>query len=196
MSTGRSIARLVVASSCLGLLWAAACASLPDETRYTFVGEPDLAPKASEFYDTTAANGDITYGPDSYLTKRCASLDCHGQLGRPLRIFSKNGLRSFDASNGGYFPNITGITPLTPDEQKLNYESVIGVEPEVMSQVIASGGTDVNRLLLLRKPRGLERHKGGQLMTNEADEGFLCMKSWLGGNGVDTASCKIAQAVP
>ena len=186
MTNGRVIARVVVASGCLGLLWAAACASVPDETRFTFVGEPDLAPSFADY----------KAGPDNYLGRRCASLDCHGQLGRPLRIFSQNGLRSFDASNGGYFPNITGKTALTDEERKLNYEAVIGVEPEIMSQVIASGGTDVNRLILLRKPRGLERHKGGQLMTNEADEGFLCIKSWLGGNGIDTASCYTAASVP
>ena len=186
MISRRAIVRLVVGAGSAGLLWAAACASVPDEKRFTFVGEPDLAPSFADY----------KAGPDNYLGKRCGSLDCHGQLGRPLRIFSANGLRSFDASNGGYFPNLTGRTGLTDDERKLNYEAVIAVEPEVMSQVIASGGTDVNRLILIRKPRGLERHKGGQLLGNDADEGFLCMKSWLGGNGVDQASCTTAAAIP
>ncbi len=184
----RTITRALVASTGIGLVWAAACASPPDETRFTFVGAPDLAPSMAEYIKVP--------GPDNYLGKRCGSLDCHGQLGRPLRIFSQNGLRSFDASNGGYFPNLTGKTGLTDEERKQNYEAVIGVEPEVMSQVIASGGTDANRLLLIRKPRLLERHKGGQLMSNEADEGFLCLTSWLAGNGVDVASCTTAALVP
>jgi len=195
MMTRKKIARLVVAAAGIsGVVWAVACASLPEEQRFTYVGEPDLAPRLSEYLGVLP-DGSVAAGPDTYLAKRCASLDCHGQLGRPLRLFSGNGLRSFDANNGGFFPNITGTT-ITPDEQKLNYEAVIALQPEIMSQVIAGGGTDVNNLLLLRKPRGLERHKGGQIMTNEADEGFLCMASWISGNGVDTVSCTTAAAVP
>ena len=29
------------------------------------------------------------------LEKRCGTLDCHGQLGRPLKFYSQNGLRLF-----------------------------------------------------------------------------------------------------
>ena len=184
----RLVTRLAVVVACAGLFAAAACASTPDTKRYTFIGEAEapLAPSVAEY----------RAGPDNYLGKRCSSLDCHGQIGRPLRIFSKNGLRAFDASPPGGFPYISGRTGLADEEVLLNYEGVIGLEPEVLSQVYASGGEGLNRLILLRKPLGLERHKGGQLMNNEADEGYLCLASWISGNGLDQISCDNAAKIP
>ena len=182
----RTLIRGVVLAVGAGLLVAAACANPPSSDRTTFVGAPAFAPKLDEYLA----------GPDDYLGKRCAGLDCHGQIGRPLRIYSKNGLRAFDASLSGDVPHITGRQLVSDDERKLNYQAVIGVEPELFSQVIASGGLNPDRLLLLRKPRGFEDHKGGQIMTNEADDGYKCLVSWITQKGLDTTACAIAAAIP
>ena len=42
----------------------------------------------------------INQGVDAFMEKRCGALDCHGQIGRPLRIYSSNGLRMQDGPNG------------------------------------------------------------------------------------------------
>jgi hypothetical protein len=184
----RMLVRAAFAASLGGLFVAGACASVPDEHRFTYVGPlPDNLTLAPDF-------DAYQKGVDEYLARRCATLDCHGQLGRPLRIYSANGLRAFDAAGGGGFPNLTAHTPLTPDEQKANYVAVIGLEPETMGQVIAGGGTDPKKLLLIKKPLLLESHKGGQVMSNEADDGYRCITSWLAGAGIDQAACDRAAA--
>src|SRR4029077_17724720 len=70
-----------------------------------------LAPDQTEF---------TTVSP--VFERRCGTLDCHVQAGRPLRIFSGLGLR---------LPNDAGDTPgqgaTTPDEIVANYRSVIGL---------------------------------------------------------------------
>ena len=80
-----------------------------------------LAPDQNEFAQVSPV-----------FERRCGTLDCHGQVGRPLRIYSGLGLR---------LPNDAGDTPgngaTTPDEITNNYRAVIGLEPEEMSRVVA-----------------------------------------------------------
>jgi hypothetical protein len=105
--------------------------------------------------------------------RRCGTLDCHGQVGRPLRIYSGLGLR---------LPNDAGNTPgsnaTTPEEITANYLAVIGLEPEQMSRVIA--GQDPPRsLLILAKPLMLESHKGGPAIATAGDPAEDCITSWI-----------------
>jgi len=185
-----TLERLAFLAGGLGLIVAGACASVPDKDRYTLVGPIDstetLAPDYAVFKQ----------GPDNYLGKRCGTLDCHGQIGRGMRIYSQTGLRSFDASNGGYFPNASGTSnpggtgnPETEDEMRANFESVVALEPEVMGAVIAEGGSNPKRLLLIKKPLLLETHKGGKIMIDETDPGYLCLTTWLAGLTLDQQSC-------
>jgi hypothetical protein len=113
----------------------------------------------------------------------CATLDCHGQEGRPLRIYSGLGLR---------LPNDAGNTPgsgaTTPAEIAANYRAVIGLEPEEMSRVVAYEDPP-RTLLILAKPLLLESHKGGMVFAPTGDKGEVCITSWLLGNGVDSTSC-------
>lgn len=163
-------------------LCAWACAAKPDENRYTEV----LAPDPAQFQ---------TANVSLFLERRCGTLDCHGQPGRPLRIYGSHGLR---------LPNDAGRTPVTgdtsPEEIVANFRSVVALEPEEMSRVVASGGDDPTRLLLLRKPLGCvdppcesphgERHKGGTLI-GQGDPAYVCLTSWLSG-AADGAKCKDA----
>jgi hypothetical protein len=121
------------------------------------------------------------------LEKRCGTLDCHGQEGRPLRIYSGNGLRL--PNDGGDTP---GSSQTTDDEITANYRAVIGLEPEEMTRVIA--GVDQPRdLLLLKKPLLLESHKGGPAFAPSGDPGEDCITTWIDGN-VDATKCSAAVA--
>jgi hypothetical protein len=163
---------------------------VPDQERFTYVGPVNDTETLAPDYQTFKA------GPDKYLGQRCGTLDCHGQLGRAMRLYSQKGLRAFDASNGGYFPNSPGTAnpngsgnPETDDETRSNFVSVVGLEPEVMGAVIAEGGSNPKRLLLLKKPLMLESHKGGKIMVDESDPGYLCLTSWIAGTPLNQAAC-------
>lgn len=136
------------------------CAPVPDRDRTTEIIEPDFAIYA-QYVDT-------------YLARRCGTLDCHGQPGRAYRIYSREGLRLTDNDAG----LVSGQQPTTPDEVRANFVSAIGLEPEQMSRVVASPDLDPNTLLFLRKPLKLERHKGGTAMAQD-DVGYKCVVGWL-----------------
>ena len=118
--------------------------------------------------------------------QRCGTLDCHGQVGRPLRIYSGLGLRL--PNDAGDLP---GMGATTMDEIADNYFSVIGLEPEEMSRVVAYEDPP-RTLLILAKPLLLEAHKGGQQIAPSGDPAEACITSWLLGTGVDTAACNAA----
>jgi hypothetical protein len=164
-----------------------ACSSF-DENALTEVTGPDFG----EFSTNSFVDGATIDGVDPVLEKRCGTLDCHGQMGRALRIFGQDGLRliSQDAAN------IPGAQPTTPNEYEANYQSVIGLQPELMTEVI-QGNAPPTALLLLRKPLQLERHKGGPVFAAN-DDTYNCIVSWLGGKTADvvTQYCTAAIAVP
>ena len=158
----RLVAALIVLSCAAG---ASSCASIPDQNRFTVILTPDP--------------GQYQQGVSFFMERRCGTLDCHGQDGRPMRIYGARGLR---------LPNDAGLTPATGDttqaEQLANFRAVVGLQPEQMSRVIASGGQNPESLLLLQKPLGLDfggaRHKGGSVIASGlADPGYVCLTQWL-----------------
>jgi|GEM_PF-1227316 len=157
-----------------------ACASVPDPARFTRISQPDA----------TAFQGPDNLGVSYFLERRCGTLDCHGQVGRALRVYGRDGLR---------LPNDGGITPLSGDttqaEIAANYRAVVGLEPEQMSRVVA-GGEDPETLLLLKKPLDIKfggvQHKGGPVIASgHADPGYECLTTWLAGS-TDFAACQSA----
>ena len=117
------------------------------------------------------------------LVHRCGSLDCHGNPARNLRLYGSEGLRwDKDAS-----PSLLPGYETTTEEIDQDYQSTVGLEPELTSQVVSQGGAAPERLTLVRKGRGQEAHKGGSLM-NAGDDRDLCLTSWLAGK-TDTAAC-------
>ena len=70
----------------------------------------------------------------------------------------------------------------TATEHEANYQSVIGLQPELMTEVV-QGSAPPEDLLLLRKPLQLERHKGGAVLV-DGDDGDTCILSWLAGQTI------------
>ena len=173
MSAVRAALVMGVVGTAVGLLALAACASSPDENRLTFVITPD--------FDTYVAN------VDAYLTRRCGSLDCHGQPGRAYRIYSREGYRLYTIQDGSL---VSGQQPTQPEEQRANFQALVSLEPEEMSRLMARQGENPNQLLFLRKPLKIERHKGGPAMA-EDDPGYRCVVAWLQIPVVDGAGVPI-----
>jgi hypothetical protein len=153
-------------ATCGSLLALAACSVPPTDSRTTPQAVPDAA----------------TFPPVAeMLVVRCGSLDCHGTPGRNLRLYGSAGQR-WAATDRPLVPPCDTI-----DEVDQDYQSVIGLEPEIMGAVVSSGGVSPERLTLVRKARGSEAHKGGTVWT-QGDDSDTCLISWLAG-GATAAPC-------
>jgi hypothetical protein len=120
------------------------------------------------------------------LQASCGTLDCHGQVGRNLRLYGGRGLRLAPENN-------SADDPTTPREYDESYWSIIGLEPEELSEVVRDQGRFPERLTLVRKAREKEKHKGGRLFV-AGDVRDRCLISWLAG-AVDAAACKTGAEV-
>jgi hypothetical protein len=132
------------------------------------------------------------------LEARCGTLDCHGAMPRPLRIYGQPGLRRFEPENSPNVENYAeyysgGLEPTTGAELRDNYRSVCGLEPELLEQVFAKKA-DPQVLTIVRKARLLEKHKGG-LLWNKGEPGDVCLTNFLTGN-IDTTLCDVELSHP
>lgn len=179
----------------LALTAAIAAASIMSCSIATSEGEVGPLPDQKSFTD-----GKVSL----FLERRCGALDCHGQVGRPLRIYSEYGLRLKPKSDGSRNTEQT-----TTDEQTANYLAVIALEPEELSKCFAAGkdlepdeGCPVDAyatLQLLKKPLSLEgggiRHKGGPIVSPTFnDPGWTCLYQWASGHGYPD-QCQKASAL-
>ena len=129
-------------------------------------------------------------GVSLFLEKRCGALDCHGQVGRPMKIYSKDGLRLRAADGGGRDTRDT-----TRAERFANYDAVIGLEPDAVADCLRTNG-EYQDFQLLLKPlddRGAGvKHKGGPVLSRtNSDPGWACLYGWLSGR-YEAARCKEA----
>ena len=106
------------------------------------------------------------------LEVSCGTLDCHGQVGRNLRVYGYGGLRLSA-------PDTPAGDPTTDLEYLSSYVSLVSLEPETLSEV-AILQADPNQLSLVRKTRGIEHHKGGQ-RARTGDSLDRCIVLWLTG---------------
>jgi hypothetical protein len=125
----------------------------------------------------------INHGVSAMMESRCGGLDCHGQVGRPLRIYSQRGLRFATPQEDD---KLRDERPTTLEERRENYQSVIGLEPEGLNDTLASEGRYVNHQLLLKPLDDASevgvRHKGGPvLQANANDPGWQCLFGWASG---------------
>ena len=82
---------------------------------------------------STRATGPFFFAA-SGREQRCGALDCHGQVGRPLRLYSASGLRKNTGAKGA-----RDTRPTQPDELLDNYFSVVGLEPEDVTATFVTG---------------------------------------------------------
>jgi hypothetical protein len=115
------------------------------------------------------------------MEHRCGTLDCHGTVARNLRVYGDEGLR-FAASDRPCVPAATTDTEVGQD-----YDSVVGLEPEEMSAVVAGHGANPDQLSMIAKPLGIESHMGGTVFS-VGDDTYTCLTSWLS-SATDTAAC-------
>lgn len=125
------------------------------------------------------------------LEAHCGTLDCHGQVGRNLRIYGLYGLRI----NG-----ITGRGATTQEEYDATYTSLMSVQPEMLALVLSQRGANPQRWIVFSKGSGLEHHKGGTPMPVSSPSctdspspcaANACVRSWLSGS-IDDAACQTA----
>jgi hypothetical protein len=152
--------------SFLSLVAFAGCSAPPADGRYSQqpLPDPGTFPPVAEL-----------------LVIRCGSLQCHGTPARNLRLYGSAGLRL-----------LSSASPLVPPcdtqaEVDQDYQSVVGLEPQTLSAVVAAGGSNPERLTMLRKARGTESHKGGPIWT-QGDDSDTCLTSWLAGKA-NAGSC-------
>jgi hypothetical protein len=121
------------------------------------------------------------------LAYRCGSLDCHGSPQRNFVIWSCYGLR-LDPDAGAGCLNFKTGRGTTNAEYDATYRSLVGLEPLVMSQVVASGGANPDLLTLVQKARNEQEHKGGKVWAAGSPDD-LCVAQWLADQAGSAATC-------
>lgn len=144
-------------------------------------------PDKAAFTGISPGGGDAVPAVSSYMERRCGTLDCHGSALIPMRLYGQLGRRHPDEKN------IPGGVATTPMELEANYGAVCSVEPEKMAEQAQSLGQTAETLLIVRKARGTEGHKGGALII-KGDSADSCILGWLSKRGLESVAedCKKA----
>lgn len=130
------------------------------------------------------------------LNRTCGTLDCHGQVGRNLRIYGREGLR-LDPSD------IPGGADLTEAEGDADFRSAVGLEPERWNEMTTelqnNGDFHPEWLSIYRKALGLEAHTGLAPIAQYKSDGttpdarYTCLTTWMqsaaGSVSVDVNAC-------
>lgn len=112
------------------------------------------------------------------LEARCASLDCHGADGRPLRLYAETGRRLRDDLRG---------QPLAPEEVQANLRALAAIDP---------GAAPDENLIITKPLAGGVGHKGGDEWLDENEPQVVCVRGWLAGQSGDAdvmAACATAK---
>ena len=135
-------------------------------------GDPELTLGSAE----AAVSGYAT-AVHPILEARCATLDCHGDGGRALRLFAETGLRARDELRGA---------PITPDELLDDVRSLVAVDP---------GAAPAQSLVVTKPLAGGVDHVGRALWDSIDEPQAVCVVAWLDGRLGDpaaTAACERA----
>ncbi len=118
----------------------------------------------------------LSYSADvqTYVGYRCASLDCHGDMGRTLPIYAERGLRGQDVLRNQRIS--------TPEigENLLSFPAFDSL----------GGPIDEHQILLkaLAVSAGGMAHEGGAVWSNTDAPGYRCLAAWLSGASDDAAA--------
>jgi len=113
------------------------------------------------------------------LEPSCATLDCHGVPGRPLRLYAETGLRA---------PGVDREALITDQELAANARSLLGVDPDA----------EPAEHLAITKPlaerAGGEDHVGNAIWLDRDEPAVVCLVAWLEGDvSVAAAECALAR---
>lgn len=112
-----------------------------------------------------------------FLEARCATLDCHGDEGRPLRLYAETGLRQ---------PGVERDVPLTVSELQANAWSLLAVDPQAPPEL------HLAILKPLAESEGGMDHVGEDVFGASSNEA-ACLSWWLSGaSGSTNADCEAA----
>ncbi len=164
MSARTRLVPIVLAGLALG-----SCSGPPNDGKVTII-----APSRDSFPPVS-----------DVLSAHCGSLDCHGNWSRNFRVYGAYGLRIGETSDSA--------KPTNPDEYDATYQSLVMLEPEIISEVVREGGAHPERLTVVRKSRGAEHHKGGSQMPR-GSAGDVCLWTWFGPE-LDTEACAAAATI-
>ena len=165
----------MIARPLLGPLACLAVASALVACGSTADGPPRAEPAPSA---SAAAPDFATYqaNVDQGLARGCGTLDCHGSVTRPYRIYGFGGLRLSTEASG---PLASGRQPTTAEETRANYDALLALDAEELGRVV-SAQDDPTRWRFFRKALALDPHDGGTVMA-EDDPRFRCVVGWLRG---------------
>jgi hypothetical protein len=125
-----------------------------------------------------------------YVQTACATLDCHGDRGRALRLYSELGLRDDDALRSEPVAEASDPVALTFAELDANVRALAAVGLQARSP---------SEHLALRKPlaskHGGIHHVGGVHWHSRQDPGYLCLRQFLLADGPADAADSCAQAL-
>ncbi len=110
----------------------------------------------------------------TYVGYRCSSLDCHGDMGRMLRVYAEQGLR-LDVGLRDKSISIEEIRDTLRSFAAFDDLTIpIRQNPILLKALAPSAG-------------GMA-HKGGDVWESREDPGYLCLLAWLEGNSAEPAA--------
>lgn len=124
-----------------------------------------VGPSAGERGRATRDSIDFATHVQPILEASCATLDCHGNSGRPLRLYAETGLRIRD--------DIRNQT-ITQEELDANVASILGLDTDA-----ESWESDLILLKPLAVRAGGVFHVGGDIWPSTQSDAYICMHGWL-----------------
>lgn len=125
-----------------------------------------------------------------YLEARCATLDCHGDAGRSLRLYSELGLRRDAALRTLPIGESRDPTPITDTELEDN---------RLAFAAIALATSKPAAHLALLKPLAISqggiKHEGRLHWQTTEDPGYRCLRGYLVGDLAGDVATACAEAV-
>ncbi len=139
--------------------------------------------QSTDAFDTTGTLADFSTYVQPVLAAGCTSLDCHGNAGRPLRLYARRGLRTEVALRG---------KDASDEEMLANMLAISGLD---------TSDTKIEDKLLLLKPLSVDAgglfHKGGNLWPDQNDPVYRCLHAWLRSGVSDEAGRAVCtEALP
>jgi len=106
----------------------------------------------------------------AYVSIACGALNCHGNAGRPLRIYSELGLRIDPMLRQHPVDQMHPAVTITQEELQDNVIAFSTVSP------LSAG---LQHFALQKPLAGGVDHVGGKIFESTQAPGYLCLRAWL-----------------